>query len=109
MISTIGTGKIDVQTRMDFRTTLGVTATGRDKTGKIPENAVGRIQQMLDPESKVTYREKIPNRLVILREFDVVIRGGFAGQPMLGVIECKDWAGKVGTRRWMLLSQKVMT
>jgi Restriction endonuclease len=70
---------------------------GRDKTGKTLEQAVGRIQQMLDLESVVTYREKIINRLGIPREFDVVVRGRFAGQPMLGVIECKDWADKVGT------------
>lgn len=69
----------------------------RDKTGRTLEQAVGRIQQMLDPDSSVTYREKIPNRLGIPREFDVVIRGSFAGQPMLGVVECKDWADKVGT------------
>ena len=69
----------------------------RDKTGKTLEQALGRIQQMLDPDSIVTYREKIINRLGIPREFDVVVRGRFAGQPMLGVIECKDWADKIGT------------
>lgn len=69
----------------------------RDKTGKTLEQAVGRIQKMLDPVSLVTYREKIVNRLGIPREFDVVVRGKFAGQPMLGVIECKDWADRVGT------------
>jgi hypothetical protein len=69
----------------------------RDKTGRTFEQAVGRIQQTLDPESLVTYREKIVNRLGISREFDVVIRGSFAGQPMLGVIECKDWTDRVGT------------
>ena len=74
-----------------------VSAVVRDKTGRTLEETVGRIQQMLDPESSVTYREKIVNRLGLLREFDVVLRGRFAGQPMLGVIECKDWAKKVGT------------
>jgi Restriction endonuclease len=69
----------------------------RDKTGKTLEQAVGRIQRMLDPDSVVTHREKIINRLGISREFDVVVRGKFAGQPMLGVIECKDWTDKVGT------------
>jgi Restriction endonuclease len=68
-----------------------------DKSGRSLEQAVGRIQQLLDPNSRITYREKIPNRLGILREFDVVVRGEFAGHPMLGVIECKDWSEKVGT------------
>ncbi len=70
---------------------------GKDKTGKSLEEIVGRIQQLMDPQSVVTYRERIPNRLKILREFDVVIRGQFGGHPMLGVIECKDWVDKVGT------------
>jgi hypothetical protein len=69
----------------------------KDKSGKSLEQAVGRIQQMMDPQCTISYREEIKNRLGIPREFDVVIRGFFAGQPMLGVIECKDWAGKVGT------------
>jgi Restriction endonuclease len=72
-------------------------AMGKDKTGKSLEEVVGRIQQLMDPQTVVTYRERIPNRLNIPREFDVVIRGHFGGHPMLGVIECKDWADKVGT------------
>jgi hypothetical protein len=68
-----------------------------DKSGRSLEQAVGRIQQLLDPNSSITYREKLPNRLGILREFDVVVRGEFAGHPMLGVIECKDRSEKVGT------------
>jgi hypothetical protein len=69
----------------------------KDKSGKSLEQVVGRIQQMMDAQCKISYREKIVNRLGISREFDVVIRGFFAGHPMLGVIECKDWADKVGT------------
>lgn len=69
----------------------------RDKSGRTLEHAVGRILQMFDPASSVTRREKIVNRLEIEREFDVVIRGKFAGQPVLMVIECKDWSDKVGT------------
>lgn len=69
----------------------------QDKTGKSLEQAVGRIQQMLDPGSQVTYREEIANRLGINREFDVVVRGKFAGHTILAVIECKDWGVKVGT------------
>lgn len=69
----------------------------QDKTGKSLEKLVGHIQQLMDPGCTVTYREKIPNRLGILREFDVVFRGFFGGHPALGVIECKDWSDKVGT------------
>lgn len=70
---------------------------GKDLTGKSLEQVVGRIQQMYDSASEVRYRERICNRLGIAREFDVVVRGHFAGHPMLGVIECKDWKDKVGT------------
>jgi len=69
----------------------------RDKSGRTLEDVVGRILQMFDPKSSVTRREKIVNRLGIEREFDVVIRGKFAGQPVLVVIECKDWSDRVGT------------
>ncbi len=69
----------------------------RDKSGKSLEQIVGRIQQMMDPCCSITYREKIKNRLGIEREFDVVIRGHFAGHEILGVIECKDWSHKIGT------------
>jgi hypothetical protein len=69
----------------------------KDKSGKSLEQVVGRIQQMLDPQCSVSYRERLKNRLGFSREFDVVIRGFFAGHPMLGVIECKDWTDKVGT------------
>lgn len=69
----------------------------KDKTGKSLEQAVGQIQQLFDPKSTITYREFITNRLGIRREFDVVIRGKFAGHFILGVVECKDWKNKVGT------------
>jgi hypothetical protein len=69
----------------------------KDRSGKSLEQVVGRIQQMMDARCSISYREKIENRLGISREFDVVIRGLFAGHPMLGVIECKDWSDKVGT------------
>lgn len=70
---------------------------GKDKSGKSLEQVVGRIQQMMDTQCSISYREKIQNRLGISREFDVVVRGFFAGHPMLGVIECKDWNDRVGT------------
>jgi hypothetical protein len=69
----------------------------RDRTGRTLEETVGRIQQMLEPGGTITYRERIKNRLGIAREFDVVLRGRFAGHAMLVVIECKDWGDKVGT------------
>jgi hypothetical protein len=81
---------------------------GKDKTGKSLEEIVGRIQQMMDPQSVVTYRQRIRNRLNNLREFDVVIRGQFGGYPMLGVIECKDWADKVAHQRWTHLSSRAL-
>jgi hypothetical protein len=51
----------------------------QDKSGRTLEQVVGRIQKLFDPESSVTYRERIINRLGISREFDVVVRGKFAG------------------------------
>lgn len=61
------------------------------------EKAVAAIQAQIDPASKVTHNEVLFNRLGHSRQFDVVVRGAFAGQSMLGVIECKDLKRKVGT------------
>jgi len=57
---------------------------------------VAAMQAQIDPTSTVTHNEVIIDRLGHARQFDVVIRGRFAGQPMLGVIECKDLKRKVG-------------
>jgi hypothetical protein len=54
------------------------------------EKAVHRIQQMMDPNTKVTHNEKLPDRVGNTRQYDVVIRGTLAGRPMLGVMECRD-------------------
>jgi len=54
------------------------------------EKIVARIQQMLDPTSVVTHNEFLIDRVGNRRQYDVVVRGHFAGQPMLGIIECKD-------------------
>ncbi|HUG33171.1 MAG TPA: hypothetical protein VMJ90_00265 [Anaerolineales bacterium] len=54
------------------------------------ERAVARVQEMLDPNSKVTHNEMLEDRLGNSRQFDVVIRGTFGGLPVLGVVECKD-------------------
>jgi len=61
------------------------------------EKVVASIQARLDPKAVVTHNERIVDRLGQERQFDVVIRGEFAGQSMLGVIECKDTAQKVGS------------
>jgi hypothetical protein len=54
------------------------------------ERAVARIQQLMDPDSKVTHNEWIVDRVGNKRQYDVVIRGRFGGREMLGIIECKD-------------------
>jgi hypothetical protein len=54
------------------------------------ERAVARIQQMMDPDTKVTHNERLEDRAGNKRQFDVVIRGTFGGRQVLGVIECKD-------------------
>jgi hypothetical protein len=61
------------------------------------ERAVASLQAALDPSAVVTHNEVIIDRLGQSRQFDVVIRGVFAGQQMLGVIECKDLGQKLGT------------
>lgn len=68
-----------------------------DLTGIEFEKVVAAIQAQIDPASKVTHNEILSNRLGHSRQFDVVVRGSFAGQPMLGIIECKDLKRKVGT------------
>lgn len=60
------------------------------------ELAVARIQQMFDPNSTVTHDEKLRDRVGNIRQYDVVFRGHFAGQPAIGVIECKDHSRKKG-------------
>lgn len=60
------------------------------------EKVVAAIQAQIDPTSNVTHNEVLTDRLGHARQFDVVIRGSFAGQQMLGVIECKDLKRKVG-------------
>ena len=57
---------------------------------------VAAMQAQIDPTSTVIHYV-IKDRLGHARQFDVVIQGQFAGQKLLGVIECKDLNGKVGT------------
>jgi hypothetical protein len=65
-------------------------------TGIPLEKAVARIQEMIDPNSHVTHDELLTDRLGNKRQFDVVIRGTFAGHSVLGVVECKDHNRKNG-------------
>src|SRR5205085_1852164 len=58
--------------------------------GESFERAVHRIQTLMDPSSTVTHNEKLLDKVGNTRQFDVVIRGTFAGRPMLGVMECRD-------------------
>lgn len=68
-----------------------------EKPGIAFEKVVTAIQAQIDPAARVTHNEVIVDRLGQSRQFDVVVRGDFAGQKMLGVIECKDLGKKVGT------------
>jgi hypothetical protein len=61
------------------------------------EKIVTSIQQRFDLNSTVLHNQILTDRLGHKRQFDVVIRGVYAGQELLGVIECKDLKRKVGT------------
>lgn len=68
-----------------------------EKPGIAFEKLVAAIQAKIDPASSVMHNEILVDRHGHERQFDVVMRGSFAGQAMLGVIECKDLKRKVGT------------
>src|SRR5262245_8334361 len=74
----------------------------KKRKGELPgvalEEAVARLQQMMDPNATVTHDEKLTDRIGNVRQFDIVIRGQFAGRPILGAIECKDHNRKKGPR-----------
>ena len=74
---------------------LTAAASG-DNPGIGFEKLTAGIQQLMDPAAVVTHNERLVDRLGHSRQFDVVIRGTFAGQAALGVMECKDYKGKVG-------------
>jgi Restriction endonuclease len=67
-----------------------------NKSGLTLEKAVARIQQMMDPNSTVTHNERLIDRVGNHRQYDVVVRGNFGGNPVLGVIECKDHKRRKG-------------
>jgi len=61
------------------------------------EKIVRDIQSQFDEKAEVSHDETLIDRLGHKRQFDVVVRGKFAGQDILGVIECKDLNKKLGT------------
>jgi hypothetical protein len=78
----------------------------KERPGERLEKAVARIQQMVDPHSTVTHNEVLEDRVGNKRQYDVVIRGHFAGRPMLGVIECKDHNRRKGPAAVEAFSKK---
>jgi hypothetical protein len=71
-----------------------LTEVAKPKAGISLEQAVARIQSLLDPKSQVTHSEILVDRIGNRRQFDVVVRGTFAGHAVLAVVECKDHARK---------------
>lgn len=69
--------------------------TRKPKPGSVLEESVARIQALFDPNAKVTLNEWLEDCYGLEREYDVVVRGVFAGHPGLMVIECKDWKRRV--------------
>jgi Restriction endonuclease len=67
------------------------------KSGESFEKLIAKIQAKIDPSASVSHNEFIVDRLGQRRQFDVVIRGKFAGRAILGIFECKDLRRKVGT------------
>lgn len=65
-------------------------------TGTSLEQAVARIQQLMDPGTVVEHNVTLADRLGINSQFDVVIRGSMGGREQIGVIECKDHTVKIG-------------
>lgn len=61
------------------------------------ERVVAALQARFDPATTVNHNVVLLDRIGQKRQFDVVIRGMFAGQPLLGVIECKDLSRPIGT------------
>jgi hypothetical protein len=74
-----------------------IQPTTSERPGIAFEKVVAAIQARIDPSSTVSHNEFLIDRLGQRRQFDVVVRGTFAGQQMVGIIECKDLSGKVGT------------
>jgi hypothetical protein len=69
----------------------------KNRPGIAFEKVVAALQARFDPATVVEHNVMLTDRLGQNRQFDVVIRGVFAGQPLLGVIECKDLNRPIGT------------
>jgi hypothetical protein len=63
------------------------------KPGVELELVVQRLQTMMGPNATAESGE-ITDRLGVVRQFDVIIRGTLGGWPAFGVIECKDHSRK---------------
>lgn len=63
------------------------------------EKIVQKIQQALMPHAQVTHNEKIIGRSGVSNQCDVVIRAKVGQYDFFCVLECKDWADKVGVER----------
>lgn len=66
------------------------------RAGEAFERIVARIQQMMDPTSTVLHNGYLIDRVGNRRQYDVIIRGEFAGRSVLGILECKDHKRKKG-------------
>src|SRR5678815_5530960 len=66
----------------------------RQSTDELPgvalEKVVTELQRLFSPDATVEHNQRVVDRLGTSRQIDVLIRGHFAGHPMMGVIECKD-------------------
>lgn len=67
-----------------------------DLPGIAFEKLIADIQSKMDPNAEVFHNQRLIDRLGHERQFDVVFKGQFGGQSLLGVIECKDFNRKVG-------------
>jgi len=65
-------------------------------TWKTFETLTQRIQQQLAPEAVVTHDEKLKGKSGVLHQCDVVLRAPVGQYEFFAVLECKDWAEKVG-------------
>ena len=64
--------------------------SGTAKRWETFEQAVTSIQRLISPNDDVQHNVKLPDIRGRLLQFDVVIRGEWAGRKVLGVIECRD-------------------
>lgn len=75
---------------------MGGSARRKFRSGESFERRVLEIQQKLAPDTELFHDEKVSDIHGIERQFDVVMRGTFAGRPVLGVIECRDNSRRKG-------------